>query len=40
LPSRVACRGKEDEIKKLKIDYKEGCLERMENILRKGKLGE
>jgi hypothetical protein len=24
LPSRVACRGKEDEIKKLKIDYKEG----------------
>jgi hypothetical protein len=39
LPSKVTYRRKEYEIRKLKKD-KEGCLGRMENILKWEKLGE
>jgi hypothetical protein len=42
LPLEVACKGKEDEIRKLKIEYKEEMvnLKILENILRREIHGE
>jgi hypothetical protein len=42
LPLEVACKGKEDGIRKLKIEYKEEMmnLKRLENILRREIHGE
>jgi hypothetical protein len=39
LPLRATCRKIEDEIIKQKIEDNEGCLGRMENVLKKEKLG-